>query len=145
MNESPKWMWNIPSTNGWFRETPHDFGNLHIFLSIYVCIYIYINFPIFSCGPKFGKKWYFMCFFENKWFSQSKLHVFLVFQIHPVKSYHFGTRIPFITWIFPWFSHGSHGPGLVDCLPSSPGRLHEGRVVGLVGHRGGLRGDLRLG
>ena len=35
--------------------------------------------------------------------------------------------------------------GLVDCVPSSPGRLHEGGAVGRGGHLCDLRGDLRLG
>ena len=55
-------------------------------------------------------------------------------------SYDFPMVFLWFSHIFPWFR-----PGLVDCVPSSPGGLHEGRVVGLGGHRGGLRGDLRLG
>ena len=51
--------------------------------------------------------------------------------------------------IFPWFSRIFPmifpWPGVVDHLQSAHGRLHEGGAVGPDGHRGGLRGDLRLG
>ena len=79
----------------------------------YICmyVYIYINFPIYLWAQvcKKNMRFHAFFFFENRWFSQSKLHVFLVFEILPVKNHHFGPRIPFITWIFPWIPWSRSG------------------------------------